>query len=469
MGPQDETSRFDASSERTDAPACLADAGASDGGADQGDSKRRCTVCKGLATGYHYGVASCEACKAFFKRTVQKKLSYTCLEKRQCSVLYGKKRTCQACRYEKCIEAGMMVNGVRQNRSKGGRQEYRRRPDERDFSPATSGKKRKHKLALEFSERLLEIEPEVLRVHVPDDMKTCFNSGSRDKTKQVPGMMIMADLADRALITTVRWAKKIPGMSMDNPSIKDMCSVLFFTKILLQHPISGFDKLCLNDQMALLCSSWMEILLMNVIHRNSLLPAAEACGGIVFAPGLVVYREDMNSPERSVSPLIFEQIVNLVDRIRPLKLSKAIVVILKAMVLFNAGPSLSNRLLMKSHKELEEIQSTVQDALHYRIQQEHPGNKRLVYHLMMLLPLVKETALTVSSLVWSAFDRERVPMQQLLKEVLQPILQTSERNQRKMPRYSADATSTLPEQPNDDRVKTEHTQNASKPAFGYPT
>jgi len=38
--------------------------------------RRLCLVCGDVASGFHYGVASCEACKAFFKRTIQGKITY---------------------------------------------------------------------------------------------------------------------------------------------------------------------------------------------------------------------------------------------------------------------------------------------------------------------------------------------------------------------------------------------------------
>lgn len=41
------------------------------GGFDSEKETRFCAVCSDYASGYHYGVWSCEGCKAFFKRSIQ--------------------------------------------------------------------------------------------------------------------------------------------------------------------------------------------------------------------------------------------------------------------------------------------------------------------------------------------------------------------------------------------------------------
>lgn len=44
---------------------------------DSEKETRFCAVCSDYASGYHYGVWSCEGCKAFFKRSIQGNQSVT--------------------------------------------------------------------------------------------------------------------------------------------------------------------------------------------------------------------------------------------------------------------------------------------------------------------------------------------------------------------------------------------------------
>ncbi|RXN20721.1 estrogen-related receptor gamma isoform X3 [Labeo rohita] len=74
--------------------------------------KRLCLVCGDIASGYHYGVASCEACKAFFKRTIQGNIEYSCPATNECEITKRRRKSCQACRFMKCLTVGMMREGT---------------------------------------------------------------------------------------------------------------------------------------------------------------------------------------------------------------------------------------------------------------------------------------------------------------------------------------------------------------------
>ena len=58
-----------------------------------------CPICGDRVSGYHYGILTCESCKGFFKRSVQNKKQYQCVDKRDCVVNKVQRKRCPACRY----------------------------------------------------------------------------------------------------------------------------------------------------------------------------------------------------------------------------------------------------------------------------------------------------------------------------------------------------------------------------------
>ncbi|UJR08734.1 hypothetical protein I4U23_012991 [Adineta vaga] len=57
----------------------------------------QCLVCNDFSTSHHYGVRTCEGCKGFFKRTVQKNAKYVCLSDKKCLVDKRRRNRCQVC------------------------------------------------------------------------------------------------------------------------------------------------------------------------------------------------------------------------------------------------------------------------------------------------------------------------------------------------------------------------------------
>ena len=83
-----------------------------------------CPVCGDKVSGFHYGLLTCESCKGFFKRTVQNKKLYSCVDKQQCQIDKHQRKRCAYCRFQKCLQVGMKLEAVRENRVRGGRNKF---------------------------------------------------------------------------------------------------------------------------------------------------------------------------------------------------------------------------------------------------------------------------------------------------------------------------------------------------------
>ncbi|XP_037073472.1 LOW QUALITY PROTEIN: steroid hormone receptor ERR2-like [Pollicipes pollicipes] len=176
--------------------------------------KRTCLVCGDVASGFHYGVASCEACKAFFKRTIQGNIEYTCPANNDCEINKRRRKACQACRFQKCLKVGMLKEGGYDlDRVRGGRQKYRRNPEPPYQMHSVQVKK---PVARRYEQPVPSVPPD--RRITPDlEYRT---------------VSALAYLVDKELGNFIVWAKQLPG----------------------------FGNLELNDQMNLLQSSWVEVL-----------------------------------------------------------------------------------------------------------------------------------------------------------------------------------------------------------------
>ncbi|XP_077371403.1 nuclear receptor subfamily 4 group A member 2-like [Festucalex cinctus] len=207
-----------------------------------------CAVCGDNAACQHYGVRTCEGCKGFFKRTVQKNAKYVCLAAKSCPVDKRRRNRCQYCRFQKCLAVGMVKEVVRTASLKGRRG---RLPSKAKVSPDSSSPA--NTLLNSLIRAHVESNPSPLRLD-SCKFKESPEIPSGDDAQHVRQFY---DLLTRSMEVIRTWALKIPG----------------------------FVSLTKHDQDLLFYSSFLELFVLRLSYRSN--PDE---GKLIFCDGSVWHR-----------------------------------------------------------------------------------------------------------------------------------------------------------------------------------
>nr|ASA40271.1 estrogen receptor beta 1 [Channa punctata] len=374
-----------------------------------------CAVCNDYASGYHYGVWSCEGCKAFFKRSIQGHNDYICPATNQCTIDKNRRKSCQACRLRKCYEVGMSKCGMRKERGLSKSHQTRRRTrlssQSRTSAPRPSAGAAVG-LPKEPCPRAMTPEQLIQRIMEAEPPEIFLMNNMRKPLTEANVMMSLTNLADKELVHMISWAKKIPG----------------------------FVELSLLDQVHLLECCWLEVLMIGLMWRS-----VDHPGKLIFSPDLSLSREEGSCVQGFAE--IFDMLLAATSRVRELKLQKEEYVCLKAMILLNSNMCLSSSEgseELQSRSKLLHLLNAVTDALVSAIAKTgltfRQQYTRLA-HLLMLLSHIRHVSNKGMDHLHCMKMKNMVPLYDLLLEMLDAHIMHSSRLPRRTPQQDAPALS----------------------------
>uniref|UniRef100_A0A3P8PUL1 Vitamin D receptor n=1 Tax=Astatotilapia calliptera TaxID=8154 RepID=A0A3P8PUL1_ASTCA len=270
------------------------------------NAPRICGVCGDKATGFHFNAMTCEGCKGFFRRSMKRKASFTCPFNGSCTITKDNRRHCQACRLKRCIDIGMMKEFILTD------EEVQRKRD-------MIMKRKEEEAAREaMRPRLNEEQARIISCLVEAHHKT-YDASYSDFTRFRPPVRegpvtrsasraaSLHSLSDASsdsfnhslesvdtkmnfsnLLMMYQDGASSPDSSEEDtklsmlPHLADLVSYSIQKVIGFAKMIPGFRDLTAEDQIALLKSSAIEIIMLRSNQSFSLEDMSWSCGGPDF-------------------------------------------------------------------------------------------------------------------------------------------------------------------------------------------
>ncbi|XP_064140241.1 integrin beta-7 isoform X4 [Loxodonta africana] len=292
-----------------------------------------CFVCNDKSSGYHYGVSSCEGCKGFFRRSIQKNMVYTCHRDKNCIINKVTRNRCQYCRLQKCFEVGMSKEAVRNDRNK------KKKEVKEEGSPDS----------YELSPQLEELITKVSKAHQETFPSLCqlgkytTNSSADHRVQLDLGLWDkFSELATKCIIKIVEFAKRVPG----------------------------FTGLSIADQITLLKAACLDILMLRICTRYT--PEQDT---MTFSDGLTLNRTQMhNAGFGPLTDLVFA----FAGQLLPLEMDDTETGLLSAICLI-----CGDRMDLEEPEKVDKLQEPLLEALRLYTRRRRPSQPYMFPRMLM--------------------------------------------------------------------------------------
>nr|XP_032817177.1 retinoic acid receptor beta-like isoform X1 [Petromyzon marinus]XP_032817186.1 retinoic acid receptor beta-like isoform X1 [Petromyzon marinus]XP_032817195.1 retinoic acid receptor beta-like isoform X1 [Petromyzon marinus]XP_032817205.1 retinoic acid receptor beta-like isoform X1 [Petromyzon marinus]XP_032817213.1 retinoic acid receptor beta-like isoform X1 [Petromyzon marinus]XP_032817221.1 retinoic acid receptor beta-like isoform X1 [Petromyzon marinus] len=295
-----------------------------------------CFVCQDKSSGYHYGVSSCEGCKGFFRRSIQKNMVYTCHRDKSCIINKSTRNRCQYCRLQKCFEVGMSKEAVRNDRNKKRKEVVARSPEivPRSYELSPEQEQMVDKIRCAHQETFPSLcQLGKYTTNSCADHRVQLDLGLWDK---------FSELSTKCIVKIVEFAKRMPG----------------------------FPSLTIADQITLLKAACLDILILRICSRYT--PEQDT---MTFSDGLTLNRTQMhNAGFGPLTDLVFA----FASQLLPLEMDDTEAGLLSAICLI-----CGDRQDLEEPQKVERLQEPLLEALKLYVRRRRPSKPHMFPKILM--------------------------------------------------------------------------------------
>uniref|UniRef100_A0A8C4E6E6 Vitamin D receptor b n=1 Tax=Dicentrarchus labrax TaxID=13489 RepID=A0A8C4E6E6_DICLA len=272
---------------------------------------RICGVCGDKATGFHFNAMTCEGCKGFFRRSMKRKAAFTCPFNGSCTITKDNRRHCQACRLKRCVDIGMMKEFILTDEEVQRKKDLIQRRKDEEAQREAEREARRPRLTDEQSQVIATLVEAHHKTYDDSYSDFCrFRPPVREGpvTRSASRAASLHSLSDASSDSFSHSPESVDtkmnfnnllmmyheqGSSPDSseeegssfsmlPHLADLVSYSIQKVIGFAKMIPGFRYLTAEDQIALLKSSAIEVIMLRSNQSFNLEDMSWSCGGPDF-------------------------------------------------------------------------------------------------------------------------------------------------------------------------------------------